>query len=267
MVRQFVRFGSCVTIACVVCGCSVLFSFDGYAGSSDADSLEASAFDSSAADAGTDACPGFCDDFDDRTTVLGNWASLDTLGGTVSSSASITSADFKSPPHAAQFHVIAHSSGSDQGALVHVVRPLSAGAMAVDFDVKVITTSSGFAGALTIAQFALGGQYAGSITQTGTTFGMDSWVPYADGGHVQHYQPAPSPSGDSAWHHVHFEAVYDTVAGSVFSTWDGVTVLNVKQSVTWTTLPIPSTFEFRLGGLSKAPTPTMDVYVDNVVVR
>jgi len=231
------------------------------------------------ADAGADAggdgdaatvCTGFCDNFDNRTTVLGAWDSVFTTGAGDTSNATITSAEFVSPTHALQFHLPARSSGASYDTLnLSKVFPLS-GKVSVDVDVKIVGAAAGFGGFANLIELTVGGNYAGSATLGGGgNVVFDYWVNYPDGGHEQ---PIFDSSGsglvvDTAWHHFHYDVVYDVTNGSLHATWDSRTVIDLTGIQTYGTAPVPAAYAVSIGYTDRPNLPAIDVYFDNVQVQ
>ena len=262
-----------VGLISTVAGCSVFFSLDGYSGPPvDGGPNDGGHADGGKLDASQDSepdsepCPGFCDDFDDRVTpFLGKWTSLSLLNDGGPSNAFITSTQFKSPPHSAQFHSPAGDAGKKKGVLLTKDLTLLDATLILDFDVKIIRSSDEYSGYVNLLQIGLGDVYVGGLTALSSGEDAD-YENYADGGHV-HTTSNALPGVDENWHHVHYVAVYDTTNGSVLATWDGSTVLGVTHVADYGTSPVPTDLSVSIGAAAEPPTPTMDVYIDNVVMQ
>lgn len=267
---------------CALTGCSLFVSLDGLndGGVSDASTANDASTDVTISDSPTSdspitsadsgdagACSGFCDNFDDRTTVQGAWDNANTNGNGQPTDLTIASDEFVSPPHSLHVHVPARptSGGADISNLNENL-PLTGGSMSIDLDVKVVGSETGFDGFCNLMELNVGGDYAGSITLGGGgNTVVDYWVNFSDGGHLQPLFDLGT--NDTAWHHFHYAAHYDSTDGSILVTRDGVTVGNVTGSETYGAGAAPAIFNMSIGYSSQPTSPAYDVYFDNIQVQ
>jgi hypothetical protein len=258
-------------------GCSLVFDLNGYVGpplgdggslgdasgdvGGDGDGALDASFDSQADVA--DGCVGFCDDFDDRSTLKGAWKGVSATGRQVATNATITTKEFVSPPHSAWFHVVAQDGGSGTLLYLSVDTPMPTPTLVLDLDVK-ITGRTAFTGFVNLAQLSVGGLYVGGLTALSTNENIDRYVNLADGGRFQDVQFVNA--ADEGWHHLHYEATYDPVNGSVLATWDQTKKVIDFHGQTLDT-PRGATKSLLLGAIESNAVADMDVYFDNVVFR
>jgi hypothetical protein len=253
-------------------GCSAIFSLDGYAapsvdgGPSDGGGDSDGGPRNADASADSEACPGFCDNFDDRSTpFLGDWTALWLSNGGLASNAFITPDQFRSPPHSAEFHSPASSGGAKVGVLLTKDIGLVDATLTLDFYVKLVGSGGDYTGYVNLVQIGLGDEYVGGLTALPTGENAD-YEKYADGGSVHTFGTLFGVDED--WHHVHYVAVYDTTEnGSLQVTWDGKTLLDATHVANYGAPPVPTSANVSLGAASEPPLPAIDVYIDNVVMH
>jgi hypothetical protein len=253
-------------------GCSAIFSLDGYA----APSVDGGPSDGGARNDGgprnpdasldSEACPGFCDNFDDRSTpFLGDWTALWILNGGDASNAFITPDQFWSRPHSAEFHSPASSNGEKVGVLLTKDIALVDATLTLDFYVKLTGSAGDYAGYVNLVQISSGEEYVGGVTALPNGENAD-YEKYAEGGSVHSFGTLFGVDED--WHHVHYVAVYDTTEnGSLHVTWDDQTLLDVTRVANYGAPPVPTSVRVSLGAAAQSPNPTIDVYIDNVVMQ
>jgi hypothetical protein len=250
-------------------GCSLLFNVDGYEGS------PTSHADGNAGDAGDgatpDSCPGFCDDFDDRSSpnVQGAWTAFQPPATGI---AEITGAQYKSPPHSAHFSLPRQSTGTNVATLGLTQSLPPSHAFAVDFDFTVTYTPSEFAMYSFANTFnvAAGTDYAGAVGLGDTADGSYAYFPFEPDGGMAATQTTHNlgviQSAPGSWRHLHFEETFDSSSGRVYLALDGTTSF---EDTGVDTLPAsnPTTVGFTIGVGATGQTSAVDLYVDNVQIQ
>jgi hypothetical protein len=275
--RIFLRIASAVSV-CAVASCSLFVSLDNLSDAGDApdsSSVDANASESLATDsaittndAGDAAiCPGFCDNFDDRTTVADGWDHVGTQGDGQASDLSISSAEFVSPPHSLHVQIATRDDGGIDYSKITKDLTLNDDGLSIDFDLKIVGSQTGFDGYVNLMAISLGGSYAGGLSWNSyQRIVADYWVNFADGGYTQPiFDLGPS---DSRWHHYHYAVHYDPTNGSILLAVDGNTIMSQTGIDTFGTgAAIPNVFNFGIGYAESPSVPALDVYFDNVQVQ
>lgn len=276
-------------------GCTVLFGLDGLvetgsgadgglsdgAPSSGMDVSSDAPADAFASEAAPDAgggdagfvCPGFCDDFDDRTTsaLQGAWTSFQPP---TSGSARITDAQAKSPPNSAFFTLPAQEAGAP----THVcwlgeTLQLGAGrSVRVELDFSLAYTPAGYGthDFSNMFSVAIDATYAGAVGFGAFSSASYAYFPFLpDGGYasqqtVHDLGDLRSPPG--SWHHFRLDETFDPSAGRVAVAVDGNTVFDDTNVATVPPSP-PSTVTFSIGLSSTRQTGAVAIYFDDVQMQ
>jgi len=265
-----------------VSACSAITSFEGLSG--EAPSSEAGTTDASVDHATTDGSIGpaptdggttmeagggvdsgdagcrFCDDFDDRFAIMGNWTN-------VTGSGRIQSTVFKSPPRAALMHIDAVTMEDHSSDLV-LDLPLQDGSVTIDFDFKLGSDVSGHTGNMNLLGMS-DGMYLGSVAPVGggsNTFYIDDWLNFPDGGHRQDGFPSKMVHVDQAWHHMHYAVKYAPAGGKFNVVMDTETIVDEESFGTYGGAMPPPKVTIYLGIYASAQADAVDMYIDNVAI-